>query len=144
VSTHCTRHCELHTLCTHYTLNQRSSQSHTRARRSYIPAPPQRAANLASRSDADLGGCATTHCYGYTYILARATASHAMFPVFLLCLSGGRTRHASHEHARRPHARPRLRRQQRTTIWIRAVRMDSTRAGRGMLPPQLYSPSRFG
>jgi len=40
-----------------YGLNQISSQIHTRARRSHIPAPPQRAANPASRSDAGLGGC---------------------------------------------------------------------------------------
>jgi len=38
-------------------LNQRSSQSHTRARRSRIPAPPQGLANPASRGDASLGGC---------------------------------------------------------------------------------------
>ena len=31
--------------------------SHTRPRRSHIPAPPQRAANPASRSVAGLGGC---------------------------------------------------------------------------------------
>jgi len=38
---------------------QRSSQSHTRARRSHIPALPQRAANTESRSNAVLGvGCA--------------------------------------------------------------------------------------
>ena len=37
-------------------INQRSSQSHTRARRSRIPAQPQRAANPASRSAAGLGG----------------------------------------------------------------------------------------
>ena len=37
----------------------RASQSHTRARRSHIPAPPQGAANPASvsRSGAGLGGC---------------------------------------------------------------------------------------
>jgi len=38
-------------------INQRSSQSHTRARRSHIPAPPQRAAIPASRSDTGLGAC---------------------------------------------------------------------------------------
>ena len=34
----------------------KSSQGHTPARRSHIPAPPQRAANPASPSDAGLGG----------------------------------------------------------------------------------------
>jgi len=36
-------------------IDQRSSQSHTRAREK--PHPPQGAANPASRSDAGLGGC---------------------------------------------------------------------------------------
>jgi len=35
---------------------QRSSQSHTRARRSHIPAKPQGVTNPASRSDERLGG----------------------------------------------------------------------------------------
>ena len=39
----------------HIYINQRSSHSQPRARRSHIPAPPQRAANPASRSDAGLG-----------------------------------------------------------------------------------------
>jgi len=45
-------------------INQRSSQSHTRARRSHNPAQPQRAANPAPRSAAGLGGyerMATAH-----------------------------------------------------------------------------------
>ena len=48
--------CTGHQINSATSINQRSSQSHTRARISHIPAQPQRAANPASRSAAGLGG----------------------------------------------------------------------------------------
>jgi len=99
-------------------INQRSSQRRTRAtEKLYIPAPPQPqgAVNLASRSDAGLGGCAqvathtlsqtpqkttqtqtassTVHTTQYTHTLP--TPSHCRPSLAALC--------TAHRGARRPH-----------------------------------------